>query len=256
MLALCVNLLKEDVLNHWNFSAVAARIIRGPPPCFSLSTTPTHLLPRSLPLPHLLRHEHGQNGCGDDAVCLGALWVTSGSSCVAVHVQSLSAAEWEPLEMKMNLFQNAVFPFPLWMHQLHEDVLTFSVETLLLFFFNDPVHGYWRCWGMCELTTCPWSKCGLVLPSAGLNRYRRSSELRHALAGVDPDGFCHTHIRDFEPILAEVDAIKTGGWMLPRDIWPARPLLKITLSLPAGEPGLRARGINAPVQATVQPAAQ
>lgn len=77
------------------------------------------------------------------------------------------------------------------MHQLHEDVLTFSVETLL--FFNDPVHGYWRCWGMCALTTCPWSKCELVLPSAGLNRYRRSLELRHTLAGVDPDGFCHTH---------------------------------------------------------------
>lgn len=118
----------------------------------------------------------------------------------------------EPFEMKMNLFQNAVFP--LWMHQLHEDVLTFSVETLL--FFNDPVHGYWRCWGMCALT-CPWSKCGLVLPSAGLNRYRRSLELRHTLAGVDPDGFCHTHIRAFEPILAEVDAIKVGGLMLPGD---------------------------------------
>lgn len=56
-----------------------------------------------------------------------------------------------------------------------------------------------------------------MLPSAGLNRYRRSLELRHTLAVVDPDGFCHTHIRDFEPIFAEVDAIKVGGWMLPGD---------------------------------------
>lgn len=126
------------------FSEAAACIVHSPPLSSSLhlSLSPTHFL---FPLPHPLRHKPDLNGCGDDAVCLRALWVMSGSPCIAVNMESEHCRVNQGRIWRLHSVSSSIALGFSWTHQMTEGCFAF-LEAVSLFFY-DHEHG-----GVCRVT--------------------------------------------------------------------------------------------------------
>lgn len=112
----------------------------------------------------------GLNGCGDDALCLHALWVMSGSPCIAVNMESeccrvneaITGRIWK--EICVIQYHSRLCEYIRW----HKTV---GGCVIYLFFL-------WSCvveacaglqgYGECAHDARPRCKCSVVLPSAGL----------------------------------------------------------------------------------------
>lgn len=123
---------------------------------------PTHLFPPPPPFVTPAMRKLSLNGCGDDAVCLHALWVMSGSPCSALNTESLSAAEWtEGRFWDLTIIQSRYNRLPPSLFHIHR------LRSYLFMIRCMGVRGkVARMLGM-VLTTCPWSWCWPVLPPAG-----------------------------------------------------------------------------------------
>ena len=99
-----------------------------PPPSLSLSSASLSP-PPSFTTPAMC--EHRLNGCGDDELCLAALWVMSGSPCIAVNVE---AEHW------------VSETFSWWMQRFKEKFISWWPKTI--FNFMEAVSCF--CTVMCE----------------------------------------------------------------------------------------------------------
>lgn len=120
----------------------------------SISPSPPFLLHFISPPPSFATSvmcERSLNGCGDDVVCLQALWVMSESSCIAVNMESDCGQQPQAWDENSSYSISDRCRHNIWHSLYHRGVIYCYLFT---FVCVGACMGLRLCWNV--LTTCPW----------------------------------------------------------------------------------------------------